>query len=111
MKKAYRIKKNDEIQQLIQRKQTVGNSYFVLYYIENHDHDHFRYAISVPKKYGIAVKRNLMKRRIREIIKINFFKNWVDFFIVAKTKAADLNFLEIRKILENLFAQAEILRK
>ena len=111
MKKAYRIKKNDEIQQLIRKKQTVGNSYFVLYYIENHENEHFRYAISVPKKYGIAVKRNLMKRRIREILKIQEFKNNIDFFIVAKPKATDLSFLEINKKLNNLFVKANILRK
>ncbi|MBN2876750.1 MAG: ribonuclease P protein component [Bacilli bacterium] len=109
MKKEYRIKKSNEIQQLIQKKTTVGNGYFVLYYNKNHDCSHFRYALSVPKKFGNAVKRNLMKRRIREIVKDNSFGDQSEFFIVAKIKASTLSFSEIKSNLEKLFAQAKIL--
>lgn len=43
------------------KKNTVGNSYFVLYYQKNHDNINFRFAISVSKKIGKAFERNLMK--------------------------------------------------
>ncbi|HPJ23401.1 MAG TPA: ribonuclease P protein component [Bacillota bacterium] len=109
MKKEYRIKKNIEIQQLMQKKTTVGNSHFILYYQKNHENKNFRYALSVPKKYGNAVERNLMKRRLREIIKMNHFLSDAEFFIVVKQKANILNFSEIKKLVENLFAQAKIL--
>ena len=109
MKKEYRIKKNSEIQQLIKKKTTVGNGYFILYHQKNHENKHFRYALSVPKKYGNAVERNQMKRRIREIVKIHSFLNDVEFFIVVKPKAKSLTFDDIKKFLENLFAQAKIL--
>lgn len=111
MKKVYRIKKSNEIQQLIRKRTTVGNGYFILYYTKNHETGNFRYAISVPKKYGNAVERNLMKRRIREIIKNNVFEHYYDFFIVVKPKAKELHFDEIKKLLEKLFAKADILRK
>lgn len=109
MKKKYRIKKSSEIQRLIKKKTTVGNSYFILYYSKNHDIENFRFALSVPKKYGNAVHRNLMKRRIREVIKDNNFNSLYDFFIVIKPKAEALSFSEIKKMLEKLFAKAKIL--
>ena len=109
MKKEYRIKKSNEIQRLMRKRITVGNNHFILYYQENHENKNFRYAISVPKKYGNAVKRNLMKRRIREIIKTNVFLSNYDFFIVVKQKSNILEFSEIKKELENLFAKAKIL--
>lgn len=109
MKKEYRIKKSDEIQQVIKKRQTVGNKYFILYFKKNHEINNFRYALSVPKKYGNAVKRNLMKRRLREIIKVNTFSKNFDFFIVVKPTAINLEFNQIKEMLEKLFAKAKIL--
>lgn len=109
MKKEYRIKKSDEIQKLIQHRKSVGDSYFVLYVKKNHENKHFRYALSVPKKYGNAVQRNLMKRRLREIIKVNDIKDEFDIFIVAKKKAVELSYKEINRLIEKLFVRAKIL--
>jgi len=109
LKKEYRIKKNSEIQHLISKKTTVGNGYFILYHQKNHDSNHFRFAVSVSKKYGNAVERNLMKRRIREVIKVISFLKESEFFIVAKPRSKGLEFDGIKTLLENLFAQAKIL--
>jgi ribonuclease P protein component len=111
LKKKYRIKKSDEIQQLMNKKNTVGNSYFVLYYQKNHDFKNFRYAISVPKKFGKAHERNLMKRRLREIIKVNRFDESIDFFVIAKAKSKDLSFERIKELVEDLFKKANILEE
>ena len=110
MKKAYRVKKSAEIEAIMKNKSSFSDGYFVLYKINHEELDHFRYAISVPKKYGTAVKRNLMKRRIREIIKVNDFNDNVDFFIITKVKTKDFSFEEIKIALEKLFARAKILK-
>jgi len=111
LKKKYRIKKNTEIQQLMNKRNTVGNSYFVLYHQRNHDNENFRFAISVPKKYGKAHERNLMKRRIREVIKINNFNNDIEFFLIAKLKSKNLSFSDIKKSLEDLFKKVNTLEE
>ena len=110
MKKEYRIKKSNEIQSLMKNKRSVGNGYFVVYHQKNHENKHFRFAISVPKKFGIAVKRNLMKRRIREIIKDLQIKDEMNFFIIAKIKSKDLNFIDIKKEITQLLNKAKILK-
>jgi ribonuclease P protein component len=111
LEKKFRIKKNIEIQQLMQRKQTVGNIYFILYYQENHEITNFRFALSVSKKYGKAHKRNLIKRRLREIIKTYDFKDNFEFFIVARLKAESLSFLEIKQNIDGLFKKANLLKR
>ena len=110
MEKAYRVKKSAEIENIMKNKSSVSDGYFVLYKITNPKNIHFRYALSVPKKYGIAVDRNLMKRRLREIIKVNQFVGDIDLFIITKVKAKELNFQEIKIAVEKLFARAKILK-
>ena len=89
----------------------LGNKYFVLYYKENRENVNFRYAIGVSKKFGNAVSRNQIKRRIKEIIKTNDFDRKYDFFIIVRNKTTDLKFNEIKLKLEKLFCESNLLRK
>ncbi len=107
MKKEYRVKKNQEIIDLLKLKQTVGDRYFVIYK-SNVKESHFRYAVSVNKKYGNAPERNKAKRRVREVVKLYQYKN-IDFFIVIKTTVIELSFNDIHNKLLKLFKRAEIL--
>lgn len=95
MKKAYRIKKNNEIDAIVQNKKSVGDKQFVVYYKEN-THAHFRFAISIGRKYGGAVQRNKIKRQIR-IILHNQAKGITpfDYVIVVKKDASTLSYTEI----------------
>jgi len=107
--KDFHVKKSAEIEKIIQAKISVGDQYFVVYRRENHDNLHMRFAVSVPKKYGNAVERNLMKRRIREVVsKLGFLKQF-DFFIVVKSSSSKLDYQQISDDLYKLFARAKIL--
>ena len=108
MKKEYRIKKNEEIESVLNERNSIASKYFVIYKKENHETNHYRYAISVPKKFGNAVNRNLMKRRIRSVVRdVNLLNNY-DFFIVVKIQASSLSFLEIKKELLSLFTNLKL---
>ena len=102
MKKEYRVKKGSEIESIIKHRQSVGNKYFVVYTKKNHDQSHFRFAVSVPKKFGNAVLRNKMKRRVREIIAGLDVVDVVDIFIVVKATANELSFQDIASMLTTL---------
>jgi ribonuclease P protein component len=110
LKKKYRIKKSDDIQALMKKKKTVGDGCFVIYFNKNHDQENFKFALSVPKKYGNAVDRNLMKRRLREVIKSLNINNQFDFFIIAKMNSRTLQFNDIREHIHQLLKKAKILK-
>ena len=110
MKKEYRVKKSSEIEMIVKKRQSKGNKYFVIYKNENHDNTHFRFAVSVPKKFGNAVQRNKVKRQVREIISKQDFIDYYDIFIVIKKEASSLNFNEIKTLLEGLIKKQNILR-
>ena len=111
MKKEYRVKKSSEIEMIIKKRQSRGNRFFVLYKNENHEIPHFRYAVSVSKKFGNAVKRNQVKRRVREIIANSEINDQYDLFIVVKNDARSLDFAEIKSYLELLMKKQNVLRR
>lgn len=111
MKKEYRIKKSAEIETVIKNKKVTGGSHFVIYKMENHENEHFRCALSVPKKYGHAVDRNLMKRRVRSIITESSIVSGVDFFVVVKKNASSLTYDEIKLELKELMTKAKLLEE
>lgn len=109
MKKAYRVKKGKEIEAIIKKRESVGNKYFVLYKKKNHEQKHFRFAVSVPKKYGNAVSRNKIKRQIREIVsKENILPNF-DLFFVVKPAAKSLSYWQIKDLIEGMIIKQKIL--
>lgn len=110
MKKAFRIKRSSEIETIIKTGRSKGTRSFVLYVRPHPGQPHFRYAISVSKRYGNAVARNTMKRRMRAVIRNIPFKPDIDFFVVAKPKSAELPFSEIDRQLRMLFGRANIIK-
>lgn len=83
MKKEYRIKKNWEFQEIIHKKQSCSNRYFIIYYKENDSH--LRIGISVSKKLGNAVVRNKIKRQVRMMAQDVFDrKEKIDFIIIVR---------------------------
>lgn len=96
IKKEYRIKKSQEIEKIIKKRDSVGNKNFVIYKLKNNEAGHYRIGLSIGKKYGNAVKRNKIKRQIRSIIRNN--KNLImefDYIIVIKPSASQLVFTQI----------------
>lgn len=110
MKKIYRIKKTSEIDAIFKTRKRVQGKYFNIFYQPNNQT--FRFAISIGKKYGNAVERNLMKRRIREVI--NYYKENLDsfdFVVVVKKESANLSFQQIKEELTKLLYKSEIMEE
>jgi ribonuclease P protein component len=111
MKKRYRIKKNSEIDAIFSQKRVKGNAYFLIYRAENAQNSNFRFALSIGKRYGNAVERNLAKRRLRMII--SEYKDVLDtnasFVVVIKPKSKKLTYQEMRRHLLVLLEKSRIM--
>ncbi len=68
IKVKYRIKKHDDFQKVIHLRCIYKNEMYIVY-VKNNDLQNARIGISVSKKIGNAVVRNLIKRQIRAMAK------------------------------------------
>ncbi len=68
------------------------------------DRDHDRYGISTGRRLGGAVRRNRVRRLVREVLRAapnDSGYGW-DILIVARPAAVDASFAEVRSALERL---------
>ncbi|HOI84919.1 MAG TPA: ribonuclease P protein component [Acholeplasmataceae bacterium] len=111
MNKRYRIKKNSEIDAIFKQKVVKGDSYFAIYQTDDPTSDHFRFALSIGKRYGHAVARNLAKRRIRMIIsefKDNI-KKQKEIVVVIKPTVSQLSYQDMKTKLTVLFKKSKLM--
>jgi len=111
MKKQYRIKKYSEIDAIFKGKNIKSDGYFSIYIAYGNHETHFRFAISIGRKYGGAVARNKIKRQIRMIIHNNHdnIKDRMLFVVVVKPKASQLNYQEIKQSITSLLQKSKLL--
>lgn len=87
-----------------------ADGYLVLYARKNRT-DQNRVGITVGKKLGKAHVRNLVRRRLREIYRLNedkFQPGW-DIVVVARTRAVDADFGRLSRSYLSLAKKAGIL--
>lgn len=102
MKKINIVKSNEDFNNIIKNGKLLKNKYYILYYIDKKK-DKYRIGISIPKKIGIAVVRNKLKRQLKNIIDNNKEKlKKVDYVIIARSLILNLNYKEKEKELVEL---------
>ena len=105
-----KLKKRWEFQRAYQKGNKYWNRYFVIYVFHNH-FNNLRLGITVSKKVGKSVKRNRVKRLIRESFRQlrPRIKTEYDIVVVGRTPARRLTCQEAKDGLFHLFRKAFIL--
>ena len=96
MKKINIIKSSDEINKIINSKNVIKNNKNI-----------HRFVICVSKKIGNAVRRNKIKRQIKDIIdKSNLiFKTNQDYVIIVSREINNIDFEKMKENLINLISK------
>ena len=96
MKKINVLKKSEDFSKIIKKNKSFRTKYFYIYK-EKHDENIYHFGISVGKKIGNAVRRNKVKRQIREIISKNDYQKNFDCIIIVRREINNADFQEIEK--------------
>ena len=113
LKKKYRVKKNEEFQQIFKQGESFANKQLVIYYVPKKDQHHFRVGISVGKKLGNAVMRNQIKRYIRESLRQleSHIQPDVDIIIIARKPTTSMKVDEIKNTLKHVLKRTSLYRQ
>ena len=97
MNQKYVLKHNEDIEKLVNKKCSVGNKYYAIYF--DQENGGAKVAISVSKKCGSSPVRNYEKRVVREIIRTCELDkiSGIKCLIVIKKEAINLNY-ELKKL-------------
>ena len=107
MNKDIKLRKNREFQIVYRRGKNFWNNYFTIF-VRPINKDKVKFGISITKKFGKANKRNLVKRRIKEIIRLNIndLELGYEMVILPKKNTLEIDYFELEKSLLKLIRYA-----
>jgi ribonuclease P protein component len=100
------IKKNEDFKTIYKRGRSYVGAYLVLYSYKSDDSTK-QFGITVSKKVGNAVKRNRIRRLLKEAIRLNDVKipAGYTYVIVSRVRASNATYQDIEKNLLYLVRQ------
>ena len=110
MKKQNIIKKSQDFEKIIKNNKSFRSKYFYIYK-QKHEENKYHFGLSVGKKIGNAVRRNKVKRQLREIISQNDYQKNFDCIIIVRREINNANFSEIKEDLNNALKKLSIIKE
>ena len=115
MKKTKMMKKNYEFKQVFQKGKYISGKYIEAVIKENTKNKEINFlGLAISVKITKAVKRNYIKRLIREVYRLNENNLNTGYSIVflwkKNQKIENANFENIKKDIEKIFIKSNILR-
>lgn len=110
--KENRLKKEKEFEAVFKGGRTIKGKYVFLRYLINGT-DKTRIGFVVSKKISkLAVVRNKVKRRMRDIVRLkrNELKEGLSIVVVSLPSITKMTYKEIKEDLENLLNKGEIIK-
>ena len=106
--KGFRLTKAAEFRRVYQEGKVIRSDAFVLFYIMTEGEKPARIGITVPRRFGKAVRRNRIKRLIRESFRLLHptLKSNVDIVVNVRSAADGMTQEEVMSELGYLLSKA-----
>lgn len=112
MDSAVTVKENYEFRRIYRKGKSAVSPQLVIYCQRNR-RGHSRLGVSVSTKLGCAVVRNRVRRRIREIYRLNKAKMLpgYDLIVVARVRAVETDYQKLDRTYLRLLEQLDLLQE
>lgn len=112
MDSAVTVKENYEFRRIYRKGKSAVSPQLVIFCQRNR-RGHSRLGVSVSTKLGCAVVRNRVRRRIREIYRLNKAKMLpgYDLIVVARVRAVETDYQKLDRTYLRLLEQLDLLRE
>ena len=112
MDSRYTLKKNSDFHRLYTRGKSAVNPYLVVYCRKNRE-GRSRFGYTVSSKLGHAVVRNRVRRRLREIVRLNGARlvPGYDVVIVARSRCVDTEYRKMEEAYLKAIKKLGLLRE
>lgn len=112
MDPAVTVKENYEFRRIYRKGKSAVSPQLVIYCQRNR-RGHSRLGVSVSTKLGCAVVRNRVRRRIREIYRLNKAKMLpgYDLIVVARVRDVETDYQKLDRTYLRLLEQLDLLRE
>lgn len=112
MKAEITVKENYEFRRIYRKGKSIVTPYLVLYCQRNRQ-GRTRLGVTVSTKLGKAVVRNRVRRRLREIWRLNLpdmARGW-DIILVARVRAVSTSYQKLDKAYRHALQEADLLQE
>ena len=111
MKRRYRLRKNVDFQRVRRQGRSVSNRLMVLIVLPN-KLNHSRFGFAVSKRIGKAVKRNKIKRQMREAARLlqeQIQEGW-DLLFIARLSIREITYQQIEQSVYDLVQEMKLFK-
>ena len=105
----HRLKKNKHFSYIYKKGKRISTKNLTLFIVPS-KYNNYRIGFSISKKLGKANKRNRLKRRLREIVRVeNLPKNFNNYVLLAREGSQNLELDKLKAQVLELFRKWNIL--
>lgn len=103
----HRLRKKSQFNYIYKKGEKTHTQNFTLFSVKSR-FECWKFGISISKKLGKANKRNLLKRRIKEIVRRDVtVQSHFNYVLLCHEQAPNLTFEQLKKELIKLFGKNE----
>ena len=112
MDKRYRLRSNMEFQKVYKNGKNYWNRNLILF-VKKNGLAYTRVGYSITKKIGNSVVRNKIRRQLKEVYRLNFYRieEGYDLIFIPKKNIVDISFKEIESAMIHIMSISKVIKK